>query len=294
MPAPESEVEITPELVSRLVSEQFPELAGAATLVAHGWDSDIYRLGDRLAVRLPRRADGVPLVVNEQRWLVELAPNLPVPVPAAVAVGKPAPGYPWPWTIVPWYDGEPADRVTAAARDSIATELALALTALHRPAAEGAPVNAYRGGPLGLRDSRVRDQLARIGPSGEAGRCVWADAVAAPPYDVRLWTHGDLHPGNVLLHPDGRLAALIDFGDMSGGDPAVDLAAAWLFFTPSGRTVFRKTVDRHGDYDAEVWRRARGWAVAFSIGLIAESDGSERMTSLGRAGLAAVTSTEAD
>jgi aminoglycoside phosphotransferase (APT) family kinase protein len=188
---------------------------------------------------------------------------------------------------VPWYAGATADGVAADVRDASAGELALALTALHRPAPEDAPVNTYRGGPLEPHDLRVRELLHRLGSSAAPALPVWANAVAAEPYEVRVWTHGDLHPGNVLLHPDGRLAALIDFGDLSGGDPAVDLAAAWLFFTPSGRASFRAAIDRHGEYDAQVWRRARGWAVAFSVQLIAESDGSERMTSLGRAGLAA-------
>lgn len=36
------------------------------------------------------------------------------------------------------------------------------------------------------------------------------------------WIHGDLQPGNLLLAQD-RLSAVIDFGCLGLGDPAVDL-----------------------------------------------------------------------
>src|SRR5436305_1105869 len=53
-----------------------------------------------------------------------------------------------------------------------------------------------------------------------------------------LWLHGDLHPANVLLRPDGGLAAVLDFGDLGAGDPAVDLAVAWLMFDGAARHRF--------------------------------------------------------
>ncbi|MCU1422011.1 MAG: aminoglycoside phosphotransferase family protein [Microbacteriaceae bacterium] len=284
----EQTVELTAAEVSRLVERQHPRFAAPVTLAARGWDSDTFRLGDRFAARLPRRAAGVPLVVNEQRWLVELAPTLPVAVPAAVAVGRASPEYPWAWSILPWFEGTTADRVDAAARDRCAAELADFLVALHRPAPPDAPRSHYRGIPLAGRDARVREHLALAGDEATAAQAVWADALRAPESTVATWAHGDLHPGNVVLGPAGNIAAVIDFGDFSAGDPAVDLAAAWLFFTPASRRLFRQRLDASGRYDAHTWRRARGWAVDFSLGLIAESDGSDRMTSLGRAGLAAI------
>jgi aminoglycoside phosphotransferase (APT) family kinase protein len=285
----EQTVELAASDVSRLVEQQHPRFAAPASLAARGWDSDTFRLGDRFAARMPRRAAGVPLVVNEQRWLVELAPRLPVPVPAAIAVGRPAPGYPWPWSILPWYEGTPGDRVDAPARDGFAVELADFLVALHRPAPADAPRSTYRGVPLALRDDRVRAHLALVGDLAGPAEAIWNDALTAAASPLPLWTHGDLHPGNVIVSARGGIAAVIDFGDLSAGDPAVDLAAAWLFFTANARHRFRRRVDESGDYDVDIWRRARGWAVDFSLGLIAESDGSDRMTSLGRAGLAAIT-----
>jgi len=290
MPAPDSEFEITDDVVARLVSEQHPGLAGPIRFAGHGWDCDLFRLGEELAVRLPRRREGELPVRNEQRWLAQLSALVPVPTPVPIAVGMPDAGYPWAWSIIPWFDGVPADAVGQVSRDLCARELGEAIAALHVAAPDDAPVNPYRGVPLRDRDARVRQRVAEFGVTADGALEVWDAALDARPPAGRSWTHGDLHPANVLLRgdgSDGRIAALIDFGDLSGGDPAVDLAAAWLFFSPAGRARFREAADRARDYDADAWLRARGWAISISLGLLSDSDGSSRMTALGRAGLAA-------
>lgn len=43
--------------------------------------------------------------------------------------------------------------------------------------------------------------------------------------------HGDIFPGNLLVTPDGKPAALLDFGLFTMyGDPLFDAATAWVFF----------------------------------------------------------------
>src|SRR5437868_4236269 len=60
MPAddmPAAEVDVDVALVRALLSEQFPDLLDLdLTALAFGWDNAIFRLGDDLTVRLPRRA----------------------------------------------------------------------------------------------------------------------------------------------------------------------------------------------------------------------------------------------
>jgi aminoglycoside phosphotransferase (APT) family kinase protein len=97
---------------------------------------------------------------------------------------------------------------------------------------------------------------------------------------VPLWIHGDLHPANVVaIGP--RLVGIIDFGDVTAGDPAYDLAVAWLAFDDEGRARFIAATD--GRYDDPTWMRARAWAVAVAIMLLAHSDDEPAYAELGRA-----------
>ena len=53
---------------------------------------------------------------------------------------------------------------------------------------------------------------------------VWDELRSTPEWaGPALWLHGDLHPSNMLTY-HGRLSAVIDFGDITSGDPATDLA----------------------------------------------------------------------
>lgn len=98
---PAAEIDIDADLVRALLDDQHPDLAGEPIrLVANGWDNVLFRLGEELVVRLPRRALAVPLVLHEQRWLPQLAPRLPLPIPAPVRVGLPGTGFPWPWEVL--------------------------------------------------------------------------------------------------------------------------------------------------------------------------------------------------
>ncbi|PJJ73375.1 aminoglycoside phosphotransferase (APT) family kinase protein [Diaminobutyricimonas aerilata] len=286
MGTPAAEIELDASAVGRLVSAQHPALAGELRFVAHGWDNDIWRLGDDHSVRMPRRAASAPLIEHEQRWLPRFAERMPVAVPAPVAVGEPGDGFPWRWSIVPWFTGTPMDGIPVAARATAARDLADAFAALHIPAPADAPVNVYRGVPLADRDPLARERLREVElPEAEraALTAVWDDTVAAPPWpSVPLWLHGDPHPANMILDEHGALEALIDFGDLCQGDPANDLAAAWLCFDAEARTAFRSRLEATGAYDAHIWRRARGWAVLVGTALLIASTGTDRMLAIGR------------
>ena len=100
---PEAEVEVTADLVRALLHEQHPDLADFAIVeLANGWDNVIFRLGDELTVRLPRRQMAARLIDHEQAVLPALAEVLPIPIPAPVRVGRPALGFPWSWSVNPW------------------------------------------------------------------------------------------------------------------------------------------------------------------------------------------------
>lgn len=276
MHTPVAEADIDEVLVERLIRAQHPELAGPLTPVANGWDNVVYRLGTELSVRLPRRRVAVDLIVNEQRWLPVLAEYVEVALPVPVGVGVPGEGYPWPWTIAPWFEGRTAAEVPPSERSGIAAALADFMTGLHRPAPPDAPRNPVRGVPLAARDEAVRHRLRSIPRSAELLR-LWEELAALPPWrGPALWLHGDPHPGNLLLDAEG-LVAVLDFGDLTSGDPATDLAAAWLVFDENAREVFRSRVDA----DEATWGRARGWALVMGTALATHSSDAPTMAAIG-------------
>jgi aminoglycoside phosphotransferase (APT) family kinase protein len=96
---------------------------------------------------------------------------------------------------------------------------------------------------------------------------VWREALETVPYDgPPLWLHGDPHAGNMIVD-DGKLVSIIDWGDITSGDPASDLIGFWMLLDEPGRHAARAALD----HDEDTWIRARGWAVAFAGMLLANS-----------------------
>ena len=253
-------------LVRALLHEQHPDLAGLALReVAGGWDNRMWRLGEELAVRLPRTPRAPSLLRTEQRWLPCLAPGLPLPVPVPVRAGEPSARFPQPWTVARWVDGEPADHTPISSPKAAGT-LAGFLRALHRAAPGEAPANPDRGVPLAtLRPDFEWFPVVASTDVAAGVRRTWEQAVAADAWQgAPVWIHGDLHPANVVV-TGGTLSGVIDFGEMCAGDPATDLAAAWLLL-PAGTAA--RFFDAYASADDAAIQRARGWAVLRALGLI--------------------------
>ncbi|GAA3599608.1 hypothetical protein GCM10022223_13820 [Kineosporia mesophila] len=104
--------EITADLIRDLLREQHPDLAAhPIELGARGWDNQVWRLGEDLAVRLPWATDAADeLLRKEHTWVPALAPHLPLPVPVPQRLGEPSARFPHPWIVTTWVPGEPADR----------------------------------------------------------------------------------------------------------------------------------------------------------------------------------------
>jgi aminoglycoside phosphotransferase (APT) family kinase protein len=265
---PAAEFAIDDALVAELIAEQHPDLAHLSLrAIDAGWDNALFRLGDQLAVRLPRRAIAAPLIIHEQTWLPRLAVQLPLPIPAPVRVGTPVCGYPWHWSVVPWLPGEAADQ--HAPDPAQARPFAAFLRSLHRPAPSDAPANSVRGGPLHERARFTEARMQRLSNSTSLItpqiRQIWHAALDAPLDAPPTWLHGDLHPRNVLVE-HGTISGIIDWGDLTSGDTATDLAAIWMLFAePHARQA---ALAAYGALSEATLRRARGWAVMFGVLLL--------------------------
>lgn len=286
---PAAEVKITPALVSDLLREQRPDLAHLEIReLAHGWDNVSMRVGNELVARLPRREMAVPLVGNEATWLPRMVEKLPLAIPVPVFVGTPGQGYPWPWTLVPWIPGERMADAGQIDIEACARDLGEFLHALHERAPQDAPPNLFRGVPLINRDEATRERIAQLEGAVDTAKAIsiWDEAVATPEFDgPALWLHGDLHPAN-LLTLEGRLSGVIDFGDITAGDPATDLAVAWTVFPEDARAIF---IEAYGIVDHATWMRARGWALSLATAYLAHSANSPTMSRIGSKTMARLT-----
>ncbi|MGW8991362.1 aminoglycoside phosphotransferase family protein [Streptomyces zhihengii] len=256
-------------LARRLIDARFPRWRDLPLRPVHpaGSDHVIFRLGEELSVRLPRRADVVGQARKEAEWLPRLAPHLPLAVPVPVEVGEPAFDYPWPWAVTRWLDGEVASTDVLAESPEAAVRLAGFLTALQGFAPEEVPALSGRrdltGGTAAERDEATRAAIAATSGVFDAAAMteLWNATLDAPRWErPAVWFHGDFHTGN-LLTVDGRLGAVIDFGGLGVGDPACDLMIAFTLLSAGSRAVFREALG----VDDATWLRGRGWALATGL-----------------------------
>jgi aminoglycoside phosphotransferase (APT) family kinase protein len=261
------EVATDPRSVRRLLLRQFPQWATLplALVESYGTDHDIYRLGEHLAVRLPRIGGARDQASKEARWLPGFAPQLPLALPVPVALGEPDEGHPFPWGVYEWLPGDPAHAGVLRDREEAAADLAAFIAALHRIDTAGAPDRppGSRGGPLVERDGDVRRSIAELGNriDGAAALRCWESSLSAPTWNGRdVWIHGDLLPGN-LLAVHGRLSAVIDFGALTVGDPACDLLPAWNMFEGSSRRTFLDELQ----VEEASRLRGRGWVLSQAL-----------------------------
>ena len=262
---PSAEVEMSAAIVEELVRTQHPDLFSAHVReMTPGFDNTIWRLGDDMVVRLPRRLVAVKLIESEQRWLPELSLRLPLAVPTPLRVGRPSAIFPWPWTITKWIDGTPGNEVDTDTVGRAATPLARFFRALHYDAPPDAPTNEFRGVALRLHEQSFLGRLLEVGTAvdRESVLRIWATSLKVAPWgDSPKWIHGDPHPANLIFRDD-LLVGVIDFGDLCAGDPATDLAGGFLALPFEAIDEY---LCEYGTVDEATLRRALGWAVHFGL-----------------------------
>lgn len=275
---PPAEVQIDDGVVGELLRAQFPQWSHLAIEhFASGWDNVTYRLGETMAVRLPRIAVARDLLLKEQQFLPSLASQFEVQVPVPLGLGVPSGVYPWPFSVVPWFPG--ADASHSPLLPTEAALLGSFLRTLHSTKLPGLGPLAWRGGPLQDRAADVAERLARLRrmnalPAATLRELevVFQRFAAVEASEVHVPVHGDLHPKN-LVTEHGRLRAVIDWGDLNLGDPATDLASVWLHFAPRDHAAFWEA---YGAVSEAAAMRARGWALFFGLNLlVAEASGEQ-------------------
>jgi aminoglycoside phosphotransferase (APT) family kinase protein len=267
-PAPKlhrGEIDISADLAASLIAGQFPRWSGLpiTPVTSAGTECVLYRLGDDLVMRLPRRPGEALDKILTDGVLPRLAPYLPVRVPELIAEGRPTAEYPASWGVLRWVHGETPVEGRLEAPGPLAADLAEFLRALWTVKLADGPA-AYRGGPLTDQHEftlAAIDHLHGLTDT-ELARSIWNDAVQLPAWNgTDTWIHADLMPGNLVTR-SGRLAGVIDFAAAGLGDPAQDLIVAWMLLPAQVRPAFRRAVG----VDDATWWQGRARAMSMALG----------------------------
>jgi CBS-domain-containing membrane protein len=132
------------------------------------------------------------------------------------------------------------------------------------------------------RTGDLRDLIGRRFDDG--------DVVTVAPTDTLLTAFNRMRSADLAQLPvvdGGRLVGVLDLGDLNGGDPASDLAVAWMLLPHEHRAAFRAAA---GAEDEHLWTRARGWALALGLVILANSRDNPPYAALARQTLDAVLS----
>ncbi|WP_033343844.1 aminoglycoside phosphotransferase family protein [Catenuloplanes japonicus] len=261
----EDEVPAGEAVVRGLLVAQCPEWAELPlSRAGAGTDNTMYRLGDELLVRMPRRPFTAGMLVKERHWLPRLAPHLTVAIPEPVHEGAPTDAFPLPWSVYRWIDGDEAGPGTVRDWGAFGRDLAEFVNELHGTDLMGATrdgdLSWYRGGLLRDCDDWVSPGFAACEglvsdvPTLER---LWREALTLPdPVAPHTWLHADLKPTNLLVR-DGALHAVIDFAGIAVGFPDAEHAPVWDL-PPEARDAYWNVTG----LDDLTWQRARAWAIA--------------------------------
>ncbi|WP_370678207.1 aminoglycoside phosphotransferase family protein [Pleomorphomonas sp. PLEO] len=254
---------ITEPLIRDLIANETPQWAHLPLhhVNSTGTDNALFRIGDGLVLRVPRRPSAAVALEKELDWLPRLS-GLPLAIPTLRHRGRVNLGIDCPFGIFDWMDGDIASPENLSDPTTAAVALAEFLKALRAKPTEGVPAagpqNSQRG--VALEEMSVATLISIDAVADEidapAAVALWTSAVSEKHAGPPVWLHGDLKADN-LIASHGKLSGVIDWGLSAVGDPAADYASAWSWVDPTAREPFRQTLNlSDGD-----WLRGKAWAL---------------------------------
>ena len=233
MPEWSPEVTVDADFARRLISSQFPDVAGdSLRLIGEGWDNTVWLVDEQWVFRFPRRQLAIPGVEREIAALASLAPLLPLPVPAPVFVGEPADGFPWPFFGARFLPGSEPLGLSEDARARLARPLGEFLRALHAADVPDLPADPFGRADVTIRVPKTREQLVALAAEGLWHAPSSVDEILSaaehlPAPEPTVVCHGDLHLRHLLVDDAVAAACVIDWGDLCRGDPSIDMPLVW-------------------------------------------------------------------
>ena len=218
--------------------------------------------GVRWVLRQPRRSDVIESAAYERKVLELVSRHLPVEVPD--------------WRVhtpeliaYPMLGGEPAATINPELKqydwvldpgqlpEVFKQSLAETLAALHRiPEEEAVQAGLRVRSPAGVRQL-LRERMEEVKAAFGVSRVLWerwekwlADDSLWPEHSA--FVHGDLHPGHILVDPEGRVTGLLDWTEGEYADPAADFVTYYMLFGDEG---LAQLLSRYEQAGGRVWPR---------------------------------------
>ena len=271
-----ADIDVDGPLAARLVATQFPELAGVSVEpFGFGWDNAAFLVDRRFVFRFPRRRRVAGLIEREIAILPHIAARLPLAISAPTLIGKKTSDYPWVFAGYELIAGSTACSVSLAdwSRADLAEPLAHFLRALHNLHAAELVGHSLPPDEIGRLDHdkrlpMARERLATLEASGHLadGRifAAWLEAHPPAPLDAdrRRLVHGDLYARHILLDGRAQPTGVIDWVDVHLGDPALDIAIAFLMLPSSAHDAFRAA---YGPIEERTWNAAHYRAIYHAV-----------------------------
>jgi len=252
----------------------------SARLLGEGWTSRAYLVNNELVFRFPKCREDWRELDREIAFLAPAASELPLAVPVYTMVAPESTAAACGYAVYRYLSGNALDvnALTPQKQTAAADVIAGFLRALHafqpssqlcsllpdddhRKLAENYLVNAEREIAPKLAPSQARALRAQFELYlGEPRNFLFGAAVL----------HADLAGDHILVN-DGSVTGVIDFGDVSWGDPDYDFMYLFVDF---GEQFAAQVAQRYGHPDlAELGEKLRYFALVDQIGTILEGPG---------------------
>ncbi|HYU54234.1 MAG TPA: aminoglycoside phosphotransferase family protein [Gemmatimonadaceae bacterium] len=247
--------------------------------IGEGWCSRSYLVNDQHVFRFPKRRGQWEELDREIKFLEFAADKLPLRVPRYEHIARTSDGAPFGYAVYRYLPGKAMtlDGLTERQRVAVAEELAGFLIALHNlhPGPELSQSLPHEDARL-VAQQYLSDAEGKAVPELSTAETqtlhqLFESYIAVPNNFLFRPTvvHADFSADHILLK-NGCVQGVLDFGDVSWGDPDYDFMYLFVEF---GNTFVEEVARRYGHADLALLRqKVLYFGVADQIGTISDSD----------------------
>lgn len=241
--------------------------------LGEGWTATAYRVNDALVFRFPKRPEYWDEIDREIEFLDYARDHLPLPVPHHLLQIRESSCMPCGYSIYRYIVGDAVDasHMSTRARDDLSRTLGGFLAALHGLRPRRGQLTLPHEDPYQVAMDVLADAEHRIvGQLTPAERRRLADVFRAyvnEPQGIgrSCIVHADFSAEHIL-HDGTGVTGIIDWGDVSLGDPDYDFSYLFVDF---GEDFVRTMAGHYGHRDPELLvRKARYFMLLDQLGTI--------------------------